>query len=295
MTHIEQSESWASFQEKIPYRGKVWKIGKSYVVRHRLPHGFCWLSCDRGKLSEKNMARLSKIARAEKAIFLRIEPPRNFKFPKGFRFAHAHYQPEETLVLDLSLSEDALLKQMKEKGRYNIRLAQKKGVKIAVSKNIGKFYELLAQTTSRDKFHSHPKEYYENLLRELSGSDLKKGFAKMFLAEHENEIIAGIIVTFYKNTATYYFGASGDLKRNLMAPYLLQWEAIRYAKNLGFKYYDFLGIAPENSRSHPWAGVTEFKKKFGGTVIKYEPAREYIFRPFLYIALILAKKLRSII
>ncbi|MEK7097346.1 MAG: peptidoglycan bridge formation glycyltransferase FemA/FemB family protein [Patescibacteria group bacterium] len=263
MTHIEQSESWALFQEKVPYRGKVWKIGKSHVVRHKLPRGFCWLSCDRGKLSEKNMTRISKIAREEKAIFFRIEPPQNFKFPKGFHEAHAHYQPEETLVLDLSLSEDALLKQMKEKGRYNIRLAAKKNVTVKQSKDTGKFYKLLAETTQRDKFHSHPKEYYENLLKTLSGADLKKGFAKMFLAEHENEVTAGIIVTFYKDTATYYFGASGDSKRNLMAPYLLQWEAILYAKNLGCRYYDFLGIAPENSRSHPWAGVTEFKKKFG--------------------------------
>lgn len=289
--HIEQSEIWARFQRQILSRGKTWRIGKSFVIRRGLPFGFCWFECPRGRLSAHDIPEIEKIARRKKAVFLRIEPPRNYKFPHGFRPAHAHYQPEETLILDLSLSEDDLLKQMKEKGRYNIRLAVKKGVKVRRSKNAGIFYDLMQKTAARDKFSPHEKSYYEKLLETLSGRDLKKGFAKLFVAEHKNAPLAAIIVTFYKNTAAYYFGASSNEHRNLMAPYLLQWEAVREAKRLGCRFYDFFGIAPENAHSHPWAGVTQFKKKFGGIIIKYPRAREFVFRPFLYFALTLAKKL----
>lgn len=293
LSHIEQSENWAEFQEKIS--GGVRKIGKTYLIKHKLPMGFSWLLCSRGKISSKMIGQIKKIAHKSRAIFLRLEPTQNFKFPRGFHKSHASYQPDTTLVLDLKLSEDEILKQMKEKGRYNIHLAERKGVKIELSKNADTFYRLLAQTTSRDKFSSHEKSYYQNLLETLSGEDFNKGFTKLFLATYNSEPLAAIIVTFYKNTATYYFGASSDSNRNLMAPYLLQWSAIRYAKNLGCRYYDFLGISPENSHKHKWAGVTEFKKKFGGTIVKYPCAREYIFRPFLYIVLVFAKRLRSLL
>ena len=276
LNHIEQSSAWARFRKTI-------KIGKSHLSVRKLPRGLFWLECARGKLSGHDIKKAKKTG----AIFLRIEPPLGYNFPRRGRKAHAHYQPEETLVLDLSLSEEDILKQMKPKGRYNIKLAREKGVEVRQSTDVKIFCDLLNETTVRDKFHSHPCSYYEKFLGSLP--------AKLFVAYFEEKPIAALIATFYKNTATYYFGASSDEHRNIMAPYLLQWEVIRHARAKGCQYYDFLGIAPSDSRNHPWQGVTQFKKKFGGTIVKYPCAREYVFRPILYYALVLLKKIRSIV
>jgi len=122
---------------------------------------------------------------------------------------------------------------------------------------------------------------------------------KLYLAEFEGEIIAGIIVTFFGDMAIYYFGASGNAHRNVMAPYLLQWVAMRFAKARGIKWYDFLGIAPldengEVDEKHAWAGVTEFKRKFGGVTVNYLPARELVYDWPMFLALRLKKWLNGI-
>jgi lipid II:glycine glycyltransferase (peptidoglycan interpeptide bridge formation enzyme) len=121
----------------------------------------------------------------------------------------------------------------------------------------------------------------------------EKDFAKMYLAEYEGETIAGVIVTFYEDTATYYYGASSNKHRNVMAPYLLQWHAIKEAKSRNMKKYDFLGISPPDAKNHPWQGVTEFKMKFGGEIVEYVKAKEFIFKPFWYWVIRIVKKLKG--
>ena len=113
---------------------------------------------------------------------------------------------------------------------------------------------------------------------------------KLYLAEYQGEIIAGIIVTFFADMAIYYFGASGNRHRNVMAPYLLQWVAMLEAKVRGIGWYDFLGIAPAGAdgavdASHAWAGVTEFKCKFGGVRVDYMPAMELVYNWPMYWAM----------
>jgi len=231
---------------------------------------------------------LKPLAKKENAIFLRIDPPitKQIKF-KGFRETHSGFQPEDTLIIDLTKSEEEILKQMKQKGRYNIRLAEKKGVKIAESKDIDSFYSLLEQTTTRDSFHGHDKHFYQQMLDKLPQN------AILYLATYENKPIAGIIITHFKDTAIYYFGASGNEYRNVMAPYLLQWHAMKEAKKKNLKYYDLLGIAPENTKDHPWGGVTNFKKKFGGEHVTYVPPKEYSFKPFIHLLYRLYKKIKK--
>ena len=114
--------------------------------------------------------------------------------------------------------------------------------------------------------------------------------ARLYLARLNGQILAATIVTFFKDTATYYYGASSNSHRNLMAPYLLQWQAIKDAKKMSLKLYDFLGISPDNNKKHPWYGVTAFKLKFGGEKINYTSPQEYIFKPILYIVYKLLKK-----
>ncbi len=325
LSTIHQTSSWGHFQEKIPQRGKYWIvvlensahkdskskiIGGTMLIRHSLPKGYSWLYMSRGPLINYNSEKcaiqmnalidaIKLLAKKEKAIFLRIDPPiklsekSNHKdHLKGFHITHSGFQPEHTLLLDLTKSEEELLKEMKPKGRYNIHLAEKKEVKIRTSdpanktqfnKDIEAYFSMLKETTSRDNFSGHNKEIYKNMIEILAQKKLPNTLAKLYIAEYENTPIAAIITTYYKDMATYYYGVSGNSFRNLMAPYLLQWEAIKDAKKQGYKIYDFLGIAPSDAKNHPWKGVTEFKTKFGGHAVSYNPPQEFAFKKFLYL------------
>ena len=333
-------------------------MASALVIRQVLPMGKCWLYSPRGPLqtaheqsecattatdktqnglleSKNNpkslpgqtalFQKIRDLARAENAIFFRFEPAvhvhtqtQSFLQEVKSRPAHAHYQPENTLILDLTLTEEALLAQMKPKGRYNIKVAQKHGVKIRVSTtttsaatgthpnahDIAAFYTLLQQTTGRDKFSGHNQKYYEDMLEILGPHAL------LYLAEFNGQPVAGLIATYFKDTATYYFGASSNAHRNTMAPYLLQWQAIKDAKAAGYKFYDFFGVSPATHEAkpnaptskvcaentslpagdlrlrpvamHPWSGVTDFKLKFGGTRVDYISAQEIVYQPFWY-------------
>lgn len=311
---IHQTAEWGEFQSSIPSRGKYWIIilekdnkivGGTLLVRHKMGKGFCWLYTPRGPLinfedsehSEKLLSAIKAIATQEKAIFLRIDPPTNEKIKlKDFQEVNWGFQPEHTLILDLTKSEENLLSEMKPKGRYNIKLAEKKGVKIRKAdlanpqqfqKDIDGYYRLLQETTQRDKFSAHPKEFYQNLLTHLRDN------AALYLAEYEGEIIAAAIITYFQDTVTYYYGVSGNQHRNLMAPYLLHWKIIQEAKQNGYKVYDFFGIAPADAKNHPWQGVTEFKQKFGGHEISYPKAQEYPFRKIIYSLYRLRKNLKN--
>jgi len=294
---IEQTKEWAEFRKSAKGE-QFWLVGVGAVLQKMpLPRGLCWLYCNRGPelehLSEKSLKffiiETTKIAKKENAVFLRIEPTYKKESSEcaeyekiarklKFRAAHASHQPECTLIIDLTASEEKILADMKQKGRYNIKLSEKKGVIIKESKNANDFYEILEETTQRDGFTPHDKNFYQVMIDALE----PKGMAKLYIAEYEGKIIAGLLATFYGETATYYYGASSNEYRNVMAPYLLQWHAIREAKKKGFKHYDFLGIAPEGSKNHPWQGVTDFKLKFGGKIVNYVKAKEFVFKPFWY-------------
>ncbi|MFA6992721.1 MAG: peptidoglycan bridge formation glycyltransferase FemA/FemB family protein [Candidatus Gracilibacteria bacterium] len=318
LASIHQTSTWGHFQSSIPERGKYFIvvlekngkiIGGSMIIKHKLRGNLCWFYSCRGPLLNYNAANISeqvetllseikKIAQNEKAVFFRIDPPIK-KIPdlKGFKETKYGFQPTHTLILDLTKPLEVLLKEMKPKGRYNIHIAEKKGVKIikadikdktTFEKQLTAFHEILLQTTNRDGFSAHGKAFYKDMLTTLSDEEK----ACLYLAKYENKIIAGILVTFFKCTAIYYYGASGNEHRNLMAPYLLQWAAIKEAKERGLKFYDFLGIAPQDAKNHPWKGVTEYKLKFGGEVHEYSKAKDYVFKKFHYLLYLLYKKLR---
>jgi len=288
-------------------------VGGSMIVRHKLPKGYSWFYCACGPLLnyqsksvDKQMKEiikaLSPIAKEEKTVFMRIDPrikidqknPKKSKKPlKKFKITHHGFQPQHTIILDLTKTENEILVQMKPKGRYNIRLAQKKGVTIRKAnaeseqefeKDLESFHKILLETTTRDRFHGHDKYFYEQMIKTLRGDGVKAPLSELYLADFEGRTIAGIIVTFYKDKAIYYYGASSDSFRSVMAPYLLQWTAILDAKRLGLKEYDFLGVAPAGEINHPWAGVTEFKKKFGGYAVAYSPAQEFAFKKLHHLA-----------
>jgi lipid II:glycine glycyltransferase (peptidoglycan interpeptide bridge formation enzyme) len=323
---IHQLWDWGVFQSQSGIRDRFHVVavteGTRYlasalVISQILPFGKCWLYCPRGPLGDYRTGsghaalkavfeEIRSIAVKEDAVFLRFDPPledtyvpevRSLFGDLGARPAHAHYQPENTLILDLKHAPEEILKNMKPKGRYNIKVAQKHGVKIRVSdlsgdsgkKDLEGFHALMKETASRDGFSGHPLFYYKKML-EVLGS----GMAKLYVAEYDGKILAGMIATYFGRTATYYFGASSGEHRNTMAPYILHWQAINDAKAAGFHYYDFFGIAPEGDTKHPWAKVTDFKMKFGGERVNYMPAQEIVYKPFWYALIKIAKFARGV-
>ena len=292
--NLWQSIPWSYFQEKL--KKQVFLFGDNEAIAvgiiQKMPFGLNYLEIPRGPIGTTESAfwqELKNTAKQYKCIFIRISPAHYVQnMPKIRLKAPVQIHPTDTLILDLTLSESELLKQMKPKGRYNIRVAQRHGVEIFESKNVKKFYELIKETTHRNNFSAHPLSYYQNMLESL------KDYAKLYLAKikdpYQGEIIiAGGIFIFMDNTCTYYYGASSHKYKHCMAPYLLQWQVISEAKKQNFKKYDFLGIAPENKKIHPLKGISRFKLQFGGSRVKSPPAQDIIFNPFLYLLYLLYK------
>jgi len=269
-----QSNQWLDFQKSLGR--KVWQVEEIGIIRYNLPFGKSYLyspRCEGKFFSDLFLEKIKEIAKQENAIFFKAEPRDNINL-KQFGFVKAHdIQPKKTLILDITKSEQELLDKMHYKTRYNIQLAQRHGVKIRNPKpetrNFDAFWRLMEQTTKRDGFRPHPKEYYKKLL-EIPNVEL-------FTAEFENKIIAANIVVFYNKQAIYLHGASNYEQRNLMAAPLLQWEQIKEAKKRGCAKYDFWGIDEEK-----WPGVTRFKKSFNGKEIEYPGAFDLVFQPFWY-------------
>lgn len=334
---LYQTSIWANFQEQIPGKEKSIFIGVTnpetkaivgggYLVKHTLPFSLSWLECPRGPVFDANLSedemtaffeqfiqKVREVATRERSVFLRIDPMmkvtsdqlQDYEFVmKKMKMhpAHASYFPETTLILDLAQTEDEILHQMKPKGRYNIKVAQKHDVYVKkISADSAKdymkeFYPLVEETARRDRFYIHDANYYQSMLTSLGDS------AALWMAykdepndkaTHQSSPtpLAGLIATYYGGTATYYYGASCYDHRHMMAPYLLQWEVMRDAKENGYTEYDLLGISPTDAKNHPWQGVTEFKTKFGGHVVRYAPAKEFVFKSFWYFVMLLRKRL----
>jgi lipid II:glycine glycyltransferase (peptidoglycan interpeptide bridge formation enzyme) len=185
-------------------------------------------------------------------------------------------QPKYTLILNLTPTEEELLNQMHAKWRYNIRLAEKKGVKIIVDNTrVEEFYRLLVKTEERKGVKFFPVKYFNEIM--------KYPGAKLYLAEFDGKIVAANIMIFSGQTATYLFGGTDYEYRAVMAPHLLQWQAILDAKSSGCEFYDFWGAAPENVSGHEakWRGVTQFKVGFAPNqpLTEYLGTFEKVYRP----------------
>ncbi len=213
--------------------------------------------------------------------------------------AFTDIQPPDTTVLDLTKSKEDLLSAMKPKWRYNIRLAEKKGVCVKFftahspdfEKALDVFYELYETTARRDGIAIHAKSYYSDLLK-LSENYKNAPEVRLYIAENEGDSLAAIITLFCKKEAVYLYGASSNVKRNLMPAYLLQWVAINDAKAHGSALYDFYGIPPVEDENHPMHGLFRFKTGFGGKII-HRPGCVDVPVKFFYSFYCLAEHLRA--
>jgi len=219
----------------------------------------------------------------------------------GFRRAGADIQPPDTVLVDLTPPLDDILAAMKPKCRYNIGLAQKRGVLVretceqGVPDGIELFYRLLKETALRDGIAVHSAEYYRALFEEaLNGnSQAVPTQLRLYTAAHEGDELAAIVALFRGKQATYLYGASSNIKRNLMAPYALQWKAMQDAKAFGCAVYDLFGIPPDESPDHPMAGLYRFKTGFGGRIVHRPGSWDYPYKPVFYALFKNAESLRK--
>jgi peptidoglycan pentaglycine glycine transferase (the first glycine) len=244
------------------------------------------------------LAGLHRLCRSQHSILLKIEPHasnsdvlRDTISRYGFVVSHFSVQPPRTILVDLTPTEENILATMKQKTRYNIRLATRKGVTIhhGTSRDLPTFYRLMQITSQRDRFGIHSLDYFHTAF-ELFTPDR----AALLLAEVQEEPVAGLMVFMHGSTAYYLFGASSNTHREKMPTYLLQWEAMRWAKAHGCQSYDLWGIpdadeatlesefvAHGETSAGLW-GVYRFKRGFGGQVTRAVSTFDFVYNRPLY-------------
>ena len=245
---------------------------------------------------------LQQLAKKERAIFIKIDPevmlgrgipgaPGEQQVQdglavqadlkqRGWRFSAEQIQFRNTAWLDLSGSEADWLARMKQKTRYNLRLAEKRGVVIrrGAADDLPLMYQMYAETSVRDGFVIRSEGYY----RRVWESFMKAGMAEVLLAEVDGEPVAGLIIFFFAGRAWYLYGMSRQAHREKMPNYLLQWEAMRAARDHGCQIYDLWGAPDQFNPDDPLWGVFRFKEGLGAEVIRFIGAWDFPARPFLY-------------
>lgn len=308
--HVLQSWSWGAFKSRhgwdvtrIMFAEGGRPVAAASVLQRRLPRlPVSILYVPKGpvldwqdyRLVERVLAKLEHLAHQRQALFIKVDPdvyyaedvPAFASRPacaadlaglleeRGWRFSEDQIQFRNTALLDLAPSEEELMAAMKQKTRYNVRLAKRRGVTIRQvssadaaderSVALGQFFDLYAETSERDGFLIRQAEYYYDAW----GSFLQAGLAQLLLAEVEGESVAGLILFTFGATAWYMYGASSNRHRKHMPNQLLQWEAMRCAKAAGCTLYDLWGAPDEFVETDPMWGVVRFKLGLGGELAR---------------------------
>lgn len=244
--------------------------------------------------SEQFWAEVDAVCKARRAVFLKIEPDAWETPASDLRITHHilrtsphNIQPPRTIIVDLRGGEHDILARMKQKTRYNIRLAEKKGVTVRAWDDLAAFHEMMKITGSRDGFGVHSLAYYRRAYELFHPT----GMAELLLAEYQGRPLAALMVFARGRRAWYVYGASNDQERNRMPAYLLQWEAMRWARARGAEEYDLWGVpdvdeetleAHFTERSDGLWGVYRFKRGFGGQVQRAAQAVDRVYNPLLY-------------
>ena len=215
------------------------------------------------------------------------------------RRAPVDVQPTSTVIVDLAASEQELLARMKAKTRYNIRLAQRRGVAVAVNPAaaalgapLAEWYRLYKDTAARHHITAHGERYFATLFGLAAEAGEPEPTLYLISASHGGEPVGGIVVSVCGRMARYLYGASTLRHRSLMGNYALQWAAMRLARDGGCRAYDLYGISPSAAADHPWAGLYRFKTGFGGSIVHRCGCWDYAVRPILYLLFRRAEVLR---
>lgn len=287
-----QTHEWGNFQASL--NRKVERIilsqGLAQVVHLPLAFGFTYAYVPKGPLGKQGADVISELTeKSSNAVFLRVEPTTQISAKKV-----KDVQPSLTRMISLEQSEEEIYKEMKPKTRYNIRLAQKKGVetRFVDASYFGDFVRLMEQTSTRDHFKAHAPSYYKRILEMVQGEYVE---AKLAMAFYEGRPLAANMVMDFGNTRTYLHGATGNIHRNVMAQYALHDFLIMDAKSQGMRTFDFWGVAPEGApESHPWKGISRYKESYGGFLVEMPGAFEIPLKKSIYSAFEAMRFLRGI-
>ncbi len=321
-----QSEEWRKFQSAVGRRTFFVSEGnfQANIIEHKLPIVGKYFYSPRGPVMELDsssaswrigMTTLLTLAKKENIGWIRIDPENEemlnlIKNSTEYKIRKAPHdmQPKEIFIMDISKSEEEILAEMSQKTRYNINLSQKRGVSVKVISNfqfpisnqtpisndqnkkyIDEFIRLVKLTEKRKNIRFHASEYYKKMLETIPGEIIK-----LYVAEYRDKIIAANLVVFYEDTAIYLHGATDDEYRNVMAPYLLQWQAILDAKKNGCKLYDFGGVKMQKANS--WAGITKFKLGFSPQTkpVEFSGSYDIILNQQIYLLYRIIQKIKSI-
>jgi lipid II:glycine glycyltransferase (peptidoglycan interpeptide bridge formation enzyme) len=323
--HLLQSWAWGEFKQQFGWSTERLQVGQAaaQILFRKLPLGFTLAYIPKGPMVDWHnpaewrslLEAAHTLARQKRAVFLKIEPdvwlpegqevasensPHPQPLSRGERGVEVRQlteagftpadpsQPQTSVLVDLSGDEDTILAAMKQKTRYNIRLAERKGVTVRQGDeaDIETFYALSQLTAARDGFGVHRLAYYRTVFT-LFGPEQ----CALLLTEFEGEALAGLMVFRQGREACYFYGASSNSQRNLMPTYLLQWAAMRWAKQQGCTRYDLWGIphAPAETleaefdrRTDGLWGVYRFKRGFGGSIVHSPGAFDFVYNPLLY-------------
>jgi peptidoglycan pentaglycine glycine transferase (the first glycine) len=305
--HILQSWAWGELKTHFGWRVHRLSVGPAaaQVLFRPLPAGLGSIAyVPKGPMANFDdestvrelLEAIRPVARQQRAVCLKIEPNREEDArlgarlrALGFRPSPHAVQPRRTIVVAIDAEPVAILGCMKQKTRYNIRLAERKGVTIRAGDetDLSCFYELMEHTAARDGFGIHSRAYYETAHRLF----LSTGGGRLLLAEYRGQLLAGLVVFAFGDTAIYMYGASSDEERQRMPTYLLQWEAMRWASEQGCRAYDLWGVPDEDEetleagftkRSDGLWGVYRFKRGFGGRLVRTAGAWDLVYTPLHY-------------
>lgn len=307
--HVLQSGEWGILKAAFRWKVVFVQSGEAgaQILFKQLPFGLSVGYIPKGPVGT-NWRGLWKdvdaVCRQNGAIFLKVEPdawePELSELDgemSGFQRGAEPIQPRRTVVLDLEGNEDDWMARMKPKTRYNIRLAQRKGVVVRVvsaqqelnlvERDLQAFYHLMQVTGRRDGFGVHSYNYYQMAFNLFA----PRGQCALLLAEYEGRPLAGLMVFARGIHSWYFYGASSDEERNRMPAYLIQWEAMRWAKSRGCQEYDLWGVPDCNEevlesgfteREDGLWGVYRFKRGYGGNILRSVGAWEKVYVPGLY-------------
>ena len=303
--HLLQTGEWGELKSAFgwkPVRIITGNVGVQILFR-QLPLGFTvgYIpklagSFQQSAIDNSFWREIDSVCRQNHAMFTKIEPDlwednqpkHDFRIMNyKLRTSPHNIQPPRTMIVDIKGSEDEILARMKQKTRYNIRLAEKKGVTVRAWDDIKAFHDMLLITGGRDGFGIHSREYYQRAYELLQ----PRGMAEILVAEYQDKPLAALFVARHGNHAYYLYGASTDEERNRMPTYLLQWEAMKWAKARGCEEYDLWGVPDEDEatleanfekRHDGLWGVYRFKRGFGGELKRGAQAMDRVYNAFLY-------------
>ncbi len=296
--HLLQTGEWGELKSAFgwkPVRIITENAGVQILFR-KLPLGFTIGYIPKSEIGNQSASNqfwneVDFVSKKHRAIFLKLEPDQwegNFILhPSSFTLSKHNIQPPRTIIIDIKNSEEEILAKMKQKTRYNIRLADKKGVTVRAWDDIESFHKMMLVTGVRDGFGVHSFEYYKRAYELLH----PKQMGEILVAEYEGKPLAALFVARNGKRAYYLYGASTDEERNRMPTYLLQWEAMKWAKARGCEEYDLWGVPDEDEstleanfekRHDGLWGVYRFKRGFGGELKRAAQAMDRVHNPLLY-------------